>query len=462
MKAIYCVDELGGFSKDGRIPWHCKADLAHFKEITTASEKTLLIMGRKTYESMSDVHHRVFVGSRHACVLSGDQRSSDNPNVTWFTSIDRARFFARDFQETFVIGGKELLCEMLQFCDYVYETRLDKSYNCDIFMPSTLPVCMDIPDKCPPQWVEISVDVKKECTIRCYKNTEMNGDDEGKYLWLMRRCLLEGVFKNDRTEVGRLSVFGANLTFDLDRFPLLTTKKVYWKSVCEELLWFLRGETHSKGLEAQGVNIWKGNSSREALDRLGFADREEGDNGPIYGFQWRHFGAEYARADTDYTGKGVDQIEYVVSTLKKDPTSARALMSAWNPMDLNKMSLPPCHVSYQFSLHDGQLCCHMYQRSADVFLGLPFNIASSALLCNILANILGTPTGKLHIAIGDAHVYANHTEQCFEQLERDPFKFPTLQIEKQITLDNLSSLKFSDFSLVNYNHHDPIRAPMAV
>lgn len=222
----------------------------------------------------------------------------------------------------------------------------------------------------------------------------------------------------DRTQVGTVSIFGAQMRFNLrdNIFPLLTTKRVFWRAVAEELLWFIRGSTDARALQAKDVHIWDGNSTREFLDKSGFSDREEGDLGPVYGFQWRHYGAEYTTCRADYAGKGVDQLNEVIERIKTNPTDRRIIMSAWNVLDIPKMALPPCHCFVQFFVADGELSCQLYQRSADMGLGVPFNIASYALLTYLIAHVTGLKPGDFVHTLGDAHVYLTHIEPLKKQV----------------------------------------------
>lgn len=285
---------------------------------------------------------------------------------------------------------------------------------------------------------------------------------EGQYLDLIRRILREGEPRVDRTGVGTLSVFHHTMRFDLaEGFPLLTTKRVNFTAVKEELLWFLRGETDSTTLADRGVRIWDANGTRAALDSLGFPHRRVGDLGPIYGFQWRHFGATYVDADTSYEGQGIDQIQNLVHSIKTHPTSRRHLLCAWNPRDLSEMALPPCHVLSQFYVtNDKKLHCHLYQRSGDVGLGVPFNIASYALLTHLVAQCCDLTPGTLFHTIGDAHVYANHVEALKTQLTRNPRPWPTLQLASRKT--NILEFESDDIALQNYDPHPFIIMPMAV
>merc|ERR1719361_2901407 len=235
--------------------------------------------------------------------------------------------------------------------------------------------------------------------------------EEYGYLTAIREIIEKGVSMEDRTGVGTLSTFGMQMRFDLRKtFPLLTTKRTFWRGVVEELLWFIKGDTNAKHLSEKGVKIWDGNSSREFLDGRGLGHREEGDLGPVYGFQWRHFGAEYGDMHADYTGKGVDQLANVIDLIKNNPNSRRIVMTAWNPKDQPLMALPPCHMFCQFYVANGELSCQMYQRSADMGLGVPFNIASYSLLTRMVAQVCGLKAGDFVHVIGDCHVYMNHVE----------------------------------------------------
>lgn len=262
-----------------------------------------------------------------------------------------------------------------------------------------------------------------------------------QYLDLLRRILDEGCQKPDRTGTGTLSVFGHQMRFDLAQgFPLLTTKKLHLRSIIHELLWFLRGETNVAYLRQNGVTIWDE-----------WAD-DNGDLGPVYGYQWRCW-------PTPDGGK-VDQIQDVVTRLKTDPESRRLIVSAWNVADIPRMALPPCHLLFQFYVAQGRLSCQMYQRSADVFLGVPFNIASYALLTRMMAQAAGLEPGEFIHTLGDAHLYTNHFEQARLQLGREPRRLPVLELNAAVT--SIFDFRFEDFRLVDYDPHPHIPAPVAV
>ena len=284
---------------------------------------------------------------------------------------------------------------------------------------------------------------------------------EQQYLDLVRDIIDTGVERSDRTGVGTFSKFGVQMRWNLrsGAFPLLTTKRVFFRAVAEELFWFLRGETHVRSLQERGVRIWDANATREFLDGRGLTYRDEGDLGPVYGFQWRHFGAPYVTHETDYTGKGADQIQTVVQQLKTDRDSRRILLSAWNPCAIPHMALPPCHVLAQWYVDGDELYCQLYQRSGDMGLGVPFNIASYALLTCILAKVAGLVPAELITVIGDAHVYKNHVAALETQLTREPFPFPSLALRRR---ERPEDYTLEDVSLAGYEPHPPIRMDMAV
>jgi thymidylate synthase len=261
------------------------------------------------------------------------------------------------------------------------------------------------------------------------------------YLDLMQQVLDHGVEKGDRTGTGTRSLFGHQMRFNLaDGFPLLTTKKLHTKSIIYELLWFLRGETNIAYLKERGVHIWDE-----------WAD-ERGELGPVYGAQWRSWPAR--------DGGTIDQITGVLSEIKRNPDSRRLIVSAWNPADITSMALPPCHLLFQFYVADGALSCQLYQRSADIFLGLPFNIASYALLTMMMAQVSGLQLGEFIISLGDCHLYTNHFEQARLQLTRQPFPLSRMQLNPAVT--ELFAFDYPDFTLVDYQAHPHIKATVAV
>lgn len=279
-----------------------------------------------------------------------------------------------------------------------------------------------------------------------------------QYLELLDAVLTHGEMRNDRTGVGTRSLFGWQFRVDLaDGFPLLTTKRVHTRSVMVELLWFLRGRTDNAWLNENGCTIWDEWATADQTARFG---RQEGDLGPIYGHQWRNFGASVT-GDGTYTGDGVDQIADLVDRLTADPYSRRHVVTGWNPSEVEQVALPPCHTLFQFYVHtDGRLSCQLYQRSADVFLGVPFNIASYALLVHLVAHVSGLKPGTFVHTFGDVHLYNNHVEQAQRQLRRTPRPLPRLTIDPALT--SLEDAELHHLTIEGYDPHPGIAAPVAV
>jgi thymidylate synthase len=278
-----------------------------------------------------------------------------------------------------------------------------------------------------------------------------------QYLDLMHHIRDNGTFKGDRTGTGTYSVFAHQMRFNLaDGFPLLTTKKVHLKSIIHELLWFLSGDTNVKYLQDHGVSIWNEWATAEQCARFG---RAEGELGAVYGHQWRNFGATQ-NADGSFSADGFDQIKTLIHDIKHNPNSRRLIVSGWNPAEANQVALPPCHTLFQFYVANGKLSCQLYQRSADVFLGVPFNIASYALLTMMIAQVCDLGLGDFVWTGGDCHLYSNHLEQTDLQLSREPLPLATMRLNPDVK--DIFSFKFEDFTLENYQSHAAIKAPVAV
>lgn len=284
---------------------------------------------------------------------------------------------------------------------------------------------------------------------------------EQSYLELLQRVLNEGETRKDRTGVGTLSLFGPQIEFDLQHgFPMVTTKRINFSHIAHEVLWYISGSTNTEYLVKNNVHVWNANTSRQFLDHRGLSSYDIGETGPLYGFQWRHFGGDFRNVNM---APGVDQLQNMLNLLRKDPTSRRIFMSAWNPMDLDKMCLEPCHVSFQLYVRsqkylDGKL----YMRSNDLFLGAPWNIAAYSLLIYMFAHLTGYVPGKLVYSLGDAHLYSNHLEQVKLQLQRPMRPLPKLSIDSSIPITKWEDFTIDHFVLENYYPHLAIRAPMAV
>jgi thymidylate synthase len=286
--------------------------------------------------------------------------------------------------------------------------------------------------------------------------------EEYQYLNLIHDIIHSGVHEKGRNGFTK-SVFGASMVFSLTdgKIPILTTKRTAWKTCFKELLWFIRGDTNNTNLQKESVHIWDANGSREFLDSRGLVNNREGDLGPVYGHQWRHFNAAYSDCDADYNGKGVDQLLQIIEQLKNPETrtSRRMVMTAWNPCQLDEMALPPCHILCQFNVHDGnKLSCALYQRSGDVGLGVPFNIASYSALTHIIAKHCDLEACEFIYHLGNAHIYEEHIDPLIKQLERTPYEFPRVEIcEKREKIENYI---MNDIKIKDYKSHDIISMKM--
>lgn len=460
---IVAVDDQGGIGNGFKLPWHIPQELKEFAFTTTMvsdrSKQNAVIMGKNTFLSIrSKLKHRLSV------IVSSTLTDVPLNNVVTKTLGDALFLMSQrnDIENVFIIGGVRLFQEALdmQCVEHVYLTRVSGTFDCTVFFkPNTS------------SWQLLFSGPEQTDNSHKYRRflfrigtTVSKDHPEYQYLDLVQTILRHGTVCLNRTTVQTLSLFGSSMRFSLrgNQIPLLTTKRVFWRGVVEELLWFIRGDTDAKKLAARGVHIWDPNGSRDALDALGFQHREVGDLGPIYGFQWRHWGAEYTTCHDDYTGKGIDQLQHVIQTIRTNPTDRRMIISAWNVSDLNKMALPPCHLLMQFYVNVAkqELSCSMYQRSCDVGLGVPFNIASYSLLIIAIAHIVGLNPGEFVYFLGDAHMYMNHKEALQEQLKRTPKAFPTLTIQR--TVKNIDEFVAEDFVLLNYSPHSKIGMEMTV
>lgn len=297
--------------------------------------------------------------------------------------------------------------------------------------------------------------------IKNAKIRKKSSHEENQYLNLIGDIINEGELIEGRNG-NTLAVFGSAMHFSLENnvIPLLTTKKVAWKTCLKELLWFISGSTDNKKLQAENVKIWNDNGSRDFLDSRGLNHLEENDLGPVYGHQWRFFNAPYTNCDESYKGKGVDQLQYIIDSLKdsKERCSRRLVMSAWNPCQINEMALPPCHVLCQFNVIGNNLSCSLYQRSGDVGLGVPFNIASYSFLTHLIAKHCDLEAKEFVYYLGNTHIYDDHVDSLKEQIEREPKEFPKVKIN--IKRDNIDDYCLEDFEIENYECHLPIKMKM--
>ncbi|KAL3937327.1 MAG: hypothetical protein SGBAC_007557 [Bacillariaceae sp.] len=455
-----------GIGFKGDLPWSLPGDLKHFAKITKAcaeNKQNAVVMGRNTWDSIPP-KFRPLKG-RTNVVLSSSLKAEDLPqDVLVANSLANAweQLASLDnLDQIFVIGGARVYQEAMEH-KYVHKLILTS-----VNTPQDMEFDTFFPEFDPTSWNQVDSSPSQEengLTYQFQTFVRPNQQEE-QYLDLIRKILKEGVEKGDRTGTGTKSLFGAQMRFDLrnGELPLLTTKKTFWRGVAEELLWFISGSTNALELRDKKVHIWDGNASKEFLEQRGLGHREEGDLGPVYGFQWRHFGAEYKDMHTDYSGQGVDQLADCIDKIRNKPEDRRIIMSAWNPAALDEMALPPCHLLCQFYVdtQKNEVSCHMYQRSADMGLGVPFNIASYALLTHLVAHVTGRKAGDLVHTLGDAHVYLNHIEPLQEQLDRTPRPFPKIFLnpEKTVSIDDF---KYEDINVVGYHPMKAVSMKMAV
>ena len=296
------------------------------------------------------------------------------------------------------------------------------------------------------------------------KRIVSNKHDEYQYLNLISDILNEGIMEFGRNGNAK-TIIGSVMHFSLenDTLPLLTTKKVAWKTCIKELFWFISGSTDNKILQDQNVTIWNGNASRDYLNSIGLYDRDENDLGPVYGHQWRHFNAPYKTCNDDYKEKGEDQLAYIINCLKNktERNSRRLIMSAWNPCQLSEMALPPCHVLVQFNVTgEDKLSCSLYQRSGDVGLGVPFNIASYSVFTHLLAKHCGLQATDFYYHLGNCHIYDDHLDALQEQVKREPLPFPKINIKN--SRENIEDYSLEDIEIINYNTHEKIKMEMRI
>ena len=474
-------------------------DFAHFKGKTL---NKIVVMGYNTFKSLpgkkpinllSDRLNIVISNNHYEILNENIEKNGEDLDIMVYKTFDnfysaltenkidfKGREVYSDIKDIFIIGGSHLYYYVYDNfpINIIYETIVDVSISIHEYANDRNKITyfnrviddkkyMKIYSKESNADINISLghkgSKKEKCyyRINTYQNKEGINFQELEYLKLLKDIYEKGVYKDSRNS-RVISIFSPpQMRFDLrEGFPLLTTKRVPWKTVLRELLWFISGSTDNKVLNEKNVKIWDGNSKKSYLETRGLGHYQEGELGPIYGFQWRHFGAEYKGIGHDYTGEGVDQLNSIIDLIKNDPGSRRIIMNSWNAKDLEKMALPPCHVMVQFSVDtkDGCIDAKLTQRSGDMFLGVPFNIASYAFLLHIIGNITGyTPRYFIH-DIGDAHIYNNHKEAIIKQIQRPSYKFPKLEIKR--TFKNIDDLNEDDFNIINYNHHGTIKADM--
>jgi dihydrofolate reductase/thymidylate synthase len=516
---IVAATPEGGIGLRGGLPWHLPAEVAHFRRVTSAAPQravNAVVVGRRTWASIPANADGVRLPGRMTAVVTSRPPANvvGAPSVvapTLAGAVDELqRLAARDevrLHAVFVAGGAALYAEALTLPQLhtLHLTRVHRPAGaepCDVLVPAVAAAALDegafALARVGPRVVEpdgtqhqaLTYEARRVAGARspepspAYQRRVAHAvatgrHEEHQYLALLRDVIGTGELAGDRTGVGTRAKFGATLRFSLrgGALPLFTTKRVWWKGVLEELLWFLRGSTDAAALAARGVGIWDANASRAFLDGRGLARYRQGDLGPTYGHQWRHAGAPYAGADADYAGQGVDQVAGVLRALRAAAAAVaageplvrdrRLLLSAWNVPALPEMALPPCHVLAQFLVTApaagaarAGLTTVVYQRSADLGLGVPFNVASYAALTALLAHLAGLEPAEVVHTSGDAHVYASHVEPLLEQLGREPRPFPTLTIDPALT--RLDDAEPRHFVVAGYDPWPAVSMPMAV
>lgn len=457
---IVTTDTCNGISKDTVQPWTSRSVGQYFRDTTTGKGRNAVIMGRVTYDLIP--HEFRPLAKRYCVVVSRTWNPQEHPEVAVCSSLLDALVLlgqtSKSYDEVFIAGGEQLYIEAISnfmyLCRRIYVTRFKMDYDCDQFFP----------------WSSVN-------EFEHFKEPQRTRDFTRHFLapkvshqeYQYLDCLAEIVKlpsqRPDRTGVGTKSLFGKKMVFDISkRIPVITTKKVSFENVLKELLFFVSGDSNTKNLEMQGVNIWKGNTTKKFLDDRGLDEYEEGEMGPMYGFQWRHWGAKYEGVDADYRGKGVDQLQAVIDSIKNDPFGRRHIISSWNVEQLPEMVLAPCHVMAQFYVSDDRkrLDCMLFQRSGDMFLGVPYNILSYSLLTYMISHLTGLKPGRFIHTIGDAHVYSNHVDKVKKQLARIPRPLPTLRFRGASRIHSIDDFSLESFILENYSSWAHISAKMAV
>ena len=461
---IVCVDKNNGIGKSGTIPWRLSEDLKHFKNITitTTSDKytNAVIMGRKTWQSIPPKFRPL--PDRINIVVSTTLTETP-PESTYFvnsydSALDLTDTFA-NLESTFIIGGSSLYNTAIKDkrLRYVYLTQYDEEHDCDVHFPTEL-VVENL--KCTS---EHTSETNSKLTFKTYTVPNL---EEERMLDVMREILTSGIKNPDRTGVGTLSVFGKQMTYDLTAsFPLMTTRKAYMRQILEEFKFIMSGSTDVTNLQKKNVHIWDDNTTRDFLDKRGLTHLPEFDMGPTYGFSMRHYGATYETCKTDYTGKGFDQLQYVIDTIKSDPTSRRIRISIWDPSHIFDVALTPCLNQFDFYVDTERNTLNLlaFLRSSDTFLALMWNTTYCAIFCHVIAKLTGLRAGKLIMNTANSHLYLTHQEQAKEQVSRTPYPFPSCSIMKHLTtIDDIQGLEVADFRIRGYTAHPAIKADMAV
>lgn len=461
--AIVAYDSNYGIGKNNKIPWKLPEDIEHFKNTTI---NNIVIMGRKTYESIGKP-----LSNRINFIISSTlELKIDDTNLNLIKVFKTPLECVKECLindrykniKLFIIGGTSIY-------NWFYEkkligdeflTEIEGDYNCDTYFKYNH-FYTNKNTKILNTWNYKYHNSDNPSAMLLY-NIYIN-NEENNILELMSKILKEGISSNDRTGTGTLSLFGERLTFDLsnNNFPLMTTRKLFFRGIFEELMFYLRGQTNNKFLIDKGVNIWTANTTREFLDKRGLNHLPVGDFGHSYGFSFRHFGANYINCNTDYKDQGYDQIKNIINEIKLNPESRRLVISLWEPNNMSKAALPPCLIMYQFYIRNNKISCMMTQRSSDYFTAGGWNIATGSLLTILLSKICNLEPDKLIWNIGDVHIYQNLINQAKEQLLRNPYTFPKLYF-KEKEYKNIEDFNYEDLELLGYKYHPNIKFDMNV
>lgn len=470
-----------GIGKDNLLPWHLKCDMKHFKKNTincASHPENAVIMGRNTWESIPE-KFRPLPNRKNIVVSTSGKINGEKENCIVVHSLDEGIRYAQNkaCPTCFIIGGAQLYSSAIHNPKVVsiMVTEIYKHYECDTFFPDFMKECNDNPFV----MTNVSQFQREGDTyyrfIEYYRVNQLEIDNRGKSIWenkvekqaldSMRQIVEHGQERIDRTGVGTRSLFGMQWKYDLtDTFPIWTSKRIFFRAIFEELRLYMSGKTDNAILQKEKIHIWDGNTTREFLDKRGLPHYKEGDMGETYGFNMRHFGAEYKGCEQDYTGKGYDQLQNVLDLIKNDPASRRMLITLWNPSTTHKASLPACMFQYQFYVNekDKRLNLQVYLRSSDYFLANNWNVCTGALLVHLICNLkdIDLTPGELTVVTGDTHIYLSHLEAVAENLKRTPRPFPALHITEP--KEKLTDYVYDDIKLIDYCPLPNIKAEMAV
>jgi dihydrofolate reductase/thymidylate synthase len=473
--SIVAIDSKNGIGKNGSIPWNIPEDLSNFRRVTMGG---IVIMGRKTYESIGKP-----LPGRTNCVISNTMDKTKGVEIfrcPWdcvlWCQENRVILNSESkkiTREVFVCGGANIYkwFDDNNLISNTHVTYVKGDFDCDVhYILPLFTYQVTYENHFRGRMFESkTIDTVCKHTCHCcyeigaiYYVHHYDNKEEQQILDLMKEIVSLNVKRGDRTGTGTLSIFGRQMKFSLrnNQLPLMTTRPVYVRGLFEELMMYIRGQTDSKILEDKGVNIWKGNTSREFLDSRGLEKLETGDMGHTYGFSFRHFGAEYKGCNVDYTGQGFDQVMTLIDGLKNDPNGRRHIISLWEPQHFHNASLPPCLYQYQFYVANGELSCMMTQRSSDIALALGWNIAAGSILTIILAYYCNMKPGELTWNGGDIHIYNNLINQANINISRVPVVYPKIFLRHMPT--DITLVEFDNLEIVNYNPQSRIKMRMNV